>query len=386
MTENRKRELLQQYIQGSITAKNRHALEREALDDVFLFEALEGYSNHMTSTDLPFYKSKKNTVLPIRTYLTMAASFLMIAAVAFLIKQNVNPTINRDAIVQMEEEPSVSSDQFATIDEAKTDLQSGLDQEDITVSVSKKTNTLTEENEKIASQSTTSTIAKTETNIESTINKPREDDRTTKQQVSDVFSSAPSTEVGDEDQANHKTLADSNTNNETRPSQTKDIVENNQAARYPASRVSTQSKNSQSSPQTIPARPTTAESIESKSEDPKIAVEINEEKEEISDDSLERQHNRKSYPVGGWTLFNEKLDSLSKHISCEGFSFTFKFKILSDGNIDNLKVIDLPSVDKDGPSSVLECLNKTKGFMEDLGKWETMPMNRQINRILTIDY
>lgn len=391
MTENRKRELLQQYISGSISAKNRHLLEREALDDIFLFEALEGYSNHMTSQDLPFYKSKKNTVLPIRTYMTMAASFLMIAAVAFLIKQNLNPTINSDAIAQMEEESSVSAGQLAHNDEVKTDLKSALDQEDFTVSASKKTITLAEENEKIESQSTAGTIDKPESNIEFSKTEPTAKNRNIDQQADDVSSSPTSNVIEDADQAIQKTVADSNINNEARPSQTKDLADNEYTARHPASTITHQSTASQPSPAAKPARQAKTDPIDSQAEDLIMAEEytdvdsIRDEKNNF-DDSLERQHNRKSYPVGGWTLFNEKLDSLSKHISCEGYSFTFKFKILPDGDIDNLKVIDLPSVDEDGPSSVLECLNKTKGFIEDLGKWETLPNNRKINRVLTIDF
>ena len=39
-------ELIRQYLAGELDDKAMHALERQALDDPFLAEALEGYAGH----------------------------------------------------------------------------------------------------------------------------------------------------------------------------------------------------------------------------------------------------------------------------------------------------------------------------------------------------
>jgi len=43
MSDNKYIELLNQYRTGSISNSDRHILEQAALDDPFLFDAMEGY-------------------------------------------------------------------------------------------------------------------------------------------------------------------------------------------------------------------------------------------------------------------------------------------------------------------------------------------------------
>lgn len=46
--------LLSQYIDGTISEEDRFELEKRALDDPFLFEALEGLQNKMKAMQLPY--------------------------------------------------------------------------------------------------------------------------------------------------------------------------------------------------------------------------------------------------------------------------------------------------------------------------------------------
>lgn len=102
MTEKKKRELLQLYISGKISPEDRHTLEVEAVDDIFLFEALEGYSTHKPRVTVPYSTKEPARILPISQMLAMAASFLLIAAIAFVFNQYNTPSINENAIAQFD--------------------------------------------------------------------------------------------------------------------------------------------------------------------------------------------------------------------------------------------------------------------------------------------
>ena len=64
-TNNRNNKLLQKQIDGNLTAEERFSLEKEALDDSLLFEAIEGISessanhNHHIESILAKIKDKQ---------------------------------------------------------------------------------------------------------------------------------------------------------------------------------------------------------------------------------------------------------------------------------------------------------------------------------------
>ena len=123
MTEKKKRELLRLYISGQITPEDRHALEVAAVDDMFLFEALEGYSTSKDIVSVPYTSKETARVLPIRQMLTMAASFLLIAAMAFIFNQYNTPSINEDAFAQLDNQ-QLMSESASQKKESATDVTS----------------------------------------------------------------------------------------------------------------------------------------------------------------------------------------------------------------------------------------------------------------------
>ncbi len=123
MTEKKKRELLRLYISGQITPEDRHALEVAAVDDMFLFEALEGYSTRKDIVSVPYTSKETARVLPIRQMLTMAASFLLIAAMAFIFNQYNTPSINEDAFAQLDNQ-QLMSESASQKKESATDVTS----------------------------------------------------------------------------------------------------------------------------------------------------------------------------------------------------------------------------------------------------------------------
>jgi len=81
MEENEKywRNLLEEYKNGTISNEDRHALEKKALDDSFLFDALEGYELHN--------KKKKRRLFP---YLVAASVVAVLSVVALWFFVNNN--------------------------------------------------------------------------------------------------------------------------------------------------------------------------------------------------------------------------------------------------------------------------------------------------------
>jgi len=413
MTENRKRELLQEYISGKISPKNRHALEREAVDDIFLFEALEGYSKHMKSPDLPFYKAEPNTVLPIRTFLTMAASFLVIAAIAFLVKQNINPTVNEQAIGQMASEPRVMEDDIAIVE-----IQSDA----AILDANPRANKAHVMEDKI--------LQKSKPEFKYINEKP--ENRNSNTNVDSKTEGTPTQEnkAPAEKQLNHQEVISTRDNQTERSThvtnsesqkkivrQTKQSVDSNVKAKN-SSQYTTKEKRLETHDGVVDSlkprilfkeidnQKTLNQGMIYVSELPhkKSQVELTggatepagldggrvipgirySPEETITSDSLSSHSYRRVFPVGGWNLFNEKLDQLKKQVSCKGMSFTFKFKILESGDMYDLELTQLPSIDQTG--LVLECLVKTKSFIEEYNKWETVPPNRKVNRKLIINF
>lgn len=98
MINNKYIELLQQYRSGTISDSDRHILERAALDDPFLFDAMEGYSMHGSHADrnalaeLTTPKNKEKTkVRWLNTRLIgVAASLIGLIAITFLVKSQLS--------------------------------------------------------------------------------------------------------------------------------------------------------------------------------------------------------------------------------------------------------------------------------------------------------
>jgi hypothetical protein len=94
---------IEQYHKGLLSAKERHALEKAALEDPFLADALEGYTTAgvNTSADIAELKKRlservdKRKVIPIiapgsrssYTWLRIAAVIVLIAGAGLLIYQ-----------------------------------------------------------------------------------------------------------------------------------------------------------------------------------------------------------------------------------------------------------------------------------------------------------
>jgi hypothetical protein len=87
-------ELIRKYLNGQLDARAMHQLERQAQDDPFLAEALEGYAASATDqqanlTDLKgrLYNrvtESKKAPLPLWRYLSVAASVLIVAGLGWL--------------------------------------------------------------------------------------------------------------------------------------------------------------------------------------------------------------------------------------------------------------------------------------------------------------
>ena len=97
-------ELLKQYQAGTISDSDRHVLERAALDDPFLFEAMEGYgvygsiADHKALKDLS--QPKKSDTGKVRwltaRFIGVAASLVALIAVTFLLKNQLNSGATND--------------------------------------------------------------------------------------------------------------------------------------------------------------------------------------------------------------------------------------------------------------------------------------------------
>ena len=107
--------LLDQYRNGSISEKDRFALEKQALDDPFLFDALEGFTLYENATETPKEERKKTSIFSF-SYMAAAASviFLGIAIYNLLPNGNQNnPQSNRESIAMaVEDEESQTNGQI----------------------------------------------------------------------------------------------------------------------------------------------------------------------------------------------------------------------------------------------------------------------------------
>ncbi len=91
MTDQRKRELLQAYADDTISTTDRHLLEREALDDPFLFEALEGYAVvNDAKLSILYQPAAVVRKVQFKIILTVAASLMALAAVVFVMSDHLS--------------------------------------------------------------------------------------------------------------------------------------------------------------------------------------------------------------------------------------------------------------------------------------------------------
>ena len=82
--EERWTELVQQYKDGTISDHDRFLLEKEALDDPFLFDTLEGYALHYNTEGK---SENKTSIFNIRT-MAAAASLVGLIALVFFMRNN----------------------------------------------------------------------------------------------------------------------------------------------------------------------------------------------------------------------------------------------------------------------------------------------------------
>lgn len=97
MINNKYIELLLQYRSGTISETDRHELERAALDDPFLFDAMEGFAMHGSDADisaLAELRTSKQKEQPKVRWLTkrmmgVAASLVAFLAITFIVKNQL---------------------------------------------------------------------------------------------------------------------------------------------------------------------------------------------------------------------------------------------------------------------------------------------------------
>ncbi len=130
-------ELLKSYRAGSISDEDRHLLERIALDDQLLFEAMEGYhisgSNevdevYLNSLKADIKRSERTKKVMWRKYLAIAASVVILSVIGFQIlnKQNHGNRISqvgnrdiKDAKTEWQEEERKDEN----LDETRIDVE-----------------------------------------------------------------------------------------------------------------------------------------------------------------------------------------------------------------------------------------------------------------------
>ncbi len=168
--ELHKKDLLRKFIDRSITPKERHELEELALDDPFLFEALEGYAlggsqntnkeiNSTVAKIVKQEKKKRNTGFRFSQIASIAAGLLFVAVMGFVIRQSIldqgkNTIQFVDKVDQTEE---ASEDQLAELMKER-DESAVIKQEEVEEKI-KTTNSTSEHVEKDIEFSSTSSTS-----------------------------------------------------------------------------------------------------------------------------------------------------------------------------------------------------------------------------------
>lgn len=106
---------IERYLQGSMTAKEMHDIERAALQDAFLADAIEGYSNagienahkHLNEITAALQAGKeegKVITMPAKTFgwLRVAASVIVLAGIGVVSWLMLNKTTNTNSLAKNE--------------------------------------------------------------------------------------------------------------------------------------------------------------------------------------------------------------------------------------------------------------------------------------------
>lgn len=353
MTEQKKRELLQQYINGSISEGDRHLLEREALDDHFLFEALEGYSSADVPSEISIYGSQVKERPQIFIYVSMAASFLLLAAAAFLFNQYNTSAIQSEQIVM--DFDKVSQVTFPNAKES-TENESSIAVADLAEESATVSKSIERPVPRLVSQ-----VNDHSQPIEQTVSPPTV--RTPEIKTTAVYHTEPSS-------LNKADLAIQTTKSET--------VAAGVAEESIVTEISIEDELLESDEDLTPV----ASRRQAKGGAVAEPIE-NAEPAFVIAESVESSHARKSYPVGGLDKFEEYIKEEVDTNLCDFGSVTFKFQILSDGSLDDVEVTETA---EPGDTDVVKygrCIGQLTSLLKDYGKWETVPPNRKIRRTWT---
>ncbi|MFT4535415.1 MAG: hypothetical protein ACJA1A_000952 [Saprospiraceae bacterium] len=141
-------DLLEQYKLGSISKKDRFELEKRALDDPFLFDALEGFSigEKVSSTE-----KKVNAKLFTLPRMAAAASLIFLVAMIFLLKSDGAQNVGNDQTIAMvmdseetqselEEEISIDDKELNSFDGNEENIDNVVEELTTTSTTIEKTN------------------------------------------------------------------------------------------------------------------------------------------------------------------------------------------------------------------------------------------------------
>ncbi len=383
MTEAQKQKLLQEYIDGSINATNRHLLEREALDDPFLFDALEGYSSDEIQKPVEHRIPKKERP-QILTYLSMAASFLLIAGIAYLFNVSSNSTSNADLTAINEEVESMNSsqDHSLVLNEPKVSHLRTIEPsvED------RKVNSKESNGKKSQAQNIDVSNNKTQTQEENRIEEDSDDEA--------VYVSFDDPEASPQTSPSPKE-ASATANNEINVStlsEEEDLasIEIDESKTEPElNNTPTKRKKTELNQEEMVASPTVIQSRNSGIEQSKNQGLLDEDvRAEMTADTVNAENNstsadnfRKSFPNGGMNKFQEYLDENPLDKDCSQGTITFKFLILKDGTLDEIEIIDDDALNGLSPKTYADCTREAIKLLTDYGLWETIPANRRVRRV-----
>lgn len=93
-------ELIDKYRNGTISDRDRFQLEKQALDDPFLFDALEGYALH-DEPQQDTKDDKKTTKIFTLSRIAVAASIVFLVAVMFNLNSNKRTQLESDNAIAM---------------------------------------------------------------------------------------------------------------------------------------------------------------------------------------------------------------------------------------------------------------------------------------------
>ena len=131
---------IEKYWSGELSTAEMHAIEKTAMDDPFLADALEGYKNRVNAAeDLNALQNKLDkrvtaaaTVIPIKqkkfTWIKVAAAVLIISGIGLLVQQLVLNNKNESPIVNVENAEKAKADVAITNEQPKSDISPAANQ------------------------------------------------------------------------------------------------------------------------------------------------------------------------------------------------------------------------------------------------------------------